>query len=331
MSQHNGGFLDKVDHFIHHVLKLPLAFTHRHLLSIIGAIILVVGTVAYAAGFEQGITYNAQYFAAKYNHTTAVDHHRQAPVAITMVGVLPVSAFVNTAIYPSVQNQGSTGSCQAFSAAMQLSFLYRRIHRGSFLRFSPRYLYDEYLRGKSDSGSYLEGDVAKIAADGVPKYKAFPFGPNSLNLPDYGTEWPIPGYAIAAAQQYKFPVTVQTIAEDPGGGQGVIDAIKQAIVQNYAVNIDFEVFPGYDQATQTGGIIENPTPGQVSRGGHANTIIGFSDSIRYSDGSVGGFRVRNQWSTAWGDHGDGWMSYSYVESHGWGLKVIHALGLSHRK
>lgn len=44
-------------------------------------------------------------------------------------------------------------------------------------------------------------------------------------------------------------------------------------------------------------------------GGHAYRIVGMNDFIKCPDGTVGGFRCKNNWSKAWGDQGRFWISY----------------------
>ncbi len=86
-----------------------------------------------------------------------------------------------------------------------------------------------------------------------------------------------------------------------------IQQIKESLVTDgpvqFGIQLD-EVF----MSVGSDGMIAAPTGKTV--GGHAMAIYGYDDNV-----AGGSFRVRNSWSTSWGDGGWCWVPYSHFEHY----------------
>lgn len=88
-------------------------------------------------------------------------------------------------------------------------------------------------------------------------------------------------------------------------------AIKACLAQGYPVVMGMNVYNQMesDQAAQTG-IVSCPRQGEQPLGGHAVTIVGYTDTKSWKGG--GYLIVRNSWGTSWGLQGYFKIAYAYV-------------------
>ena len=77
------------------------------------------------------------------------------------------------------------------------------------------------------------------------------------------------------------------------------------IAQHGPIIVGLNVDHTWDNATATGGKIDNFQPNTV-RGGHCVACVGYT--------ADGRFIVRNSWNTTWGDHGFGYVSEAYINA-----------------
>lgn len=282
---------------------------HVIIIAIIAAIVL------FAAGAFAGSRYTAAYFAQHYRATQPIAAVG-APLRVT-APALAGSGSIRMNTYPGVGNQDGTGSCAAYATAWALSYEYRIAHPGSWLRFSPRCMYDHYsdtYNGGSDGGSWPDQDAEQIPSLGIAKFKQVP-------NPPYGVDNPEP--AACYNTSYRFPVSFATLDQQAGGGVGLVTLIKEQILAGSPVLVGLPVYPEYDNATATGGLVTSPKPGESSRGGHENVIIAYNDLLRFPDGTTGGVEVQNQWTRQWGVQGRAWLSYDFVGRYVFGVEVPH--------
>ena len=60
------------------------------------------------------------------------------------------------------------------------------------------------------------------------------------------------------------------------------------------------------------GMLCRPTAKEKLQGGHASALVGYDDTKKMPDGSVGAFILKNSWSPAWGLQGYCYISYNYI-------------------
>lgn len=279
------------------------------------AIILAVAVTLAGAGVETGTIGGAgggpNQFQQTYHHSLQVFQippPRETP-NLPRVIVVSMAATINLSRYPSVGDQGPVGSCAAWVAAWLASFEYRLTHPKSWLRFSPKWMY-EWFGGGKDEGSYVSGDVKTFPTQGVPRLKQYPFPPWALSGPD-ANKLDAYGKHTLAADAAPFRQPVQVLYG--GTGSALVQFIREQIYLGHPVGIAIPVYQSFETATQT---VDLP---DLSReyvlGGHEIGGIAYDDNYRFPSGNVGGVRIRNQWSKAWCDSGDCWISYAFLAQY----------------
>jgi hypothetical protein len=202
---------------------------------------------------------------------------------------------------PPVGNQGGQGSCTAWATAYY--------HKGyqewaehawsmadSSHLFSPSFVYNQ-INGGGDNGSWF-GDAFQLLCD---------MGTSSLLVTPYNDgdciSWPKEA-AYDSAMPYRCE---EWYWFDLNSSLG-IEGVKQCLNDGNNVVIGLLVYANYDNiSSYNNTFCVSELSGSI-RGGHANCIVGYDDSLMTSDGP-GAFRVVNSWGTSWGDNGYYWMSY----------------------
>jgi hypothetical protein len=134
---------------------------------------------------------------------------------------------------------------------------------------------------------------------------------------------------LADAAKHKNVASYNIFQGYGNGGYAQRNTVKNEIYGNGSsshtlVGIAIPVYPEWDyaQANDTY-VVDRPTHGERSRGGHMVTIIGYDDNKSYN-GYVGAFKVINQWGTSWGNAGYTWISYDFfqnVASEAWYMET----------
>lgn len=178
---------------------------------------------------------------------------------------------------PPVRNQGSRGTCAAFTAAAIKEYQ-ERVDTGFDGWMSPEFVY--YHRENRPGAGMYGRDVMKILQ-------------NKGIVPDYLYEYrsdekapaPMPDLlGIAAKYKIQHYARVNTIGE-----------LKQALMQNGPCYISFPVYENRPEFWR-------PAPGEESSGGHAVCVVGWTAK---------GFILRNSWGNRW--NGDGHVIYPFDE------------------
>jgi C1A family cysteine protease len=238
----------------------------------------------------------------------ALDHQADAAT---------LSGPVVTLTSPAVRDQGQIGSCTGFAGTEAYEITYSYTHGAYPALMSPAFLYYEERVN-------IEG--YKITQDP---------GANMVNvgqaLEKYGitTEalMPYPNPAAPTTKAFKTAPTSAAIStalgyEASGAtllNQGDTAAVKNCLRNNVPVYFGFNVYDNtrtyqYFENLNTTSFTYNPltSTGALAKGvsllgGHANVIIGYSDTQK-------AFWVENSWSTSWGDKGYYWLPYSVFQS-----------------
>lgn len=189
-----------------------------------------------------------------------------------------------TGYYTSIKNQGSCGSCWAFSIVGSFEGSYKR-KTGSSPNWSEQYVLDCNPYGYSCSGGW--------------------FTAQNMNKSPYGARnescYPYVGYKKSCSSSCSYVARVSSWYY-VGSSSGVpsSSSIKQKIYDKGCVAAAVTA-DSYFQAYSSGCYTRNNT-GSVN---HAIILVGWDDS-RCSGGA---WRLKNSWGTGWGESGFMWIKY----------------------
>lgn len=212
--------------------------------------------------------------------------------------VLPTSADLSVSCTP-VKDQGQIGACTAFSACGAMELMMSK-YGGETTNFSERF---EYYTTRvnvmgwpasEDSGAYVRDSLAALNTYGVCLEATFPY-----DGVDYSTTPPDAAYTEAL--KYR---AIQYVRFDDTASADVLTQIKTSLANGFPVLCGFVCYENLWDAV--GGVIPEPSGAVI--GGHAVTLVGFSDEKQQ-------LKFRNSWGSSWGDgHGYGFLSYAYYLS-----------------
>lgn len=217
---------------------------------------------------------------------------------------LPASVDLRTANQPPIQNQGSLGSCVAWACVRAYRFTQRRT---GFPDFDGSELFTYYgareLGGfplNQDTGSYLRDGIKALAHNGNAEDATWPYVVSA-----FSQKPPPNAYATAATHQATRYLAV------PNSEM----AVKGVLANGYPVVFGIPIYANFPQGN---GVPVIPDPvGQVI-GGHAMTVVGYSDQVP-------GYLLANSWGESWGERGYAWMSYSYFNAQASDLWMIETV------
>lgn len=224
----------------------------------------------------------------------------QANAIAAPPAALPNSVDLRAAWW-DVGDQGPTGSCVGWASTDSVA----RYHfvtagrLGKKEKLSPRFTWmasketDENV-ARPETMIEEAGTSLKAAVDILRKYGA---APDAL-LPFQITTFMYIGnentfYATAATRRI---AAYFNLFKNFANWRAWLAAHGPILV---ALNVDAT----WDNATATGGKLDNFQPGTV-RGGHAVAVVGYTKDHR--------FILRNSWGTQWGDQGFAYASEPYI-------------------
>ena len=214
--------------------------------------------------------------------------HLQAPTEIP-------TEFVNPQI--PIYDQGNIGSCVGNTVCACFRFeAYQLLKDYSF---NPSRLFAYYnarlVQGwqNEDSGAYVRDGFKVLNKYGVAVENDWPYNTNDF------AKKPTPEVYTKA---------LNNLAVEYAAVPQTLDAIKRTLVSGAFVGFGFDVYSSFfGNWSNTTGDMPIPKKGERLEGGHAVTIVGYSDAKQ-------SFYVQNSWGTAWGKNGYFWMPYSYALS-----------------
>jgi C1A family cysteine protease len=212
--------------------------------------------------------------------------------------------------FSPIEDQGSLGSCTANAAVGLLEYFERRA-TGRYVDASRLFVYKterDLLGWTGDTGAYLRTAMEALVLFGAPPERYWPYdgGPPAANT-HYDVEPPAFCYAFGANYQ-----AVKYFRLDPNAtpaGQ-VLANIKRFAGAGFPSMFGFPVFSEYDHPLP-GGLVAFPAAGSTYRGGHANVVAGYDDTLMIGK-DKGALLIRNSWGPGWANGGYAWMSYRYV-------------------
>jgi C1A family cysteine protease/fibronectin type 3 domain-containing protein len=202
---------------------------------------------------------------------------------------------------PPVGNQGMQGSCVAWSTGYANKSYHEFIERRDSqswkytsnnspnpkVLFSPAYIYNQ-INGGRDNGSSIYDAMSLLVSKGALTLDQMPYDINNF------TRQPTPDQ-FQMASKYKAKEFQKVRYNDPS-------EIKSQLAQNRPVVVGILVDQGFNELR--GKTIYKEQRGQ-SFGGHAITIVGYSDTTN-------SFKFQNSWGTEWGDNGFGYIDYRFL-------------------
>ena len=212
----------------------------------------------------------------------------------------------------AVRNQGSRGTCVAFSAVALREFL---DSAGS--RFSEQFLYwaCKELDGRPHSGTSLHTAMGAMSQYGCCLFASWPY--NDLPDPANEAQGPPPDAALAEARGHRMvdcrPVEPNLVRHHQRVLAGSAGAEPMPVVAGFLVFDSWFMSP----AVHRTGKITLPLPGEEPVGGHAVCLVGYQDDPSVPGG--GYFIARNSWGVGWAPDspesaGHAMIPYAYIES-----------------
>ncbi|WP_026882016.1 C1 family peptidase [Clostridium akagii] len=212
---------------------------------------------------------------------------------------LPASVDLSSFL-PSVQNQGSLGSCVAFATTYAKSYEENAKNNWWGVAtnnhiFSQSYMYSQiHADNSADGGGCSFSDAFNLLDNqGCATLSDMPYNGN-----EYAYTTKPTSVQIADAANYKSTSWTQL-------QNGNYTQIKQLLADGYPVVIGINVYPDFDNLSPSNPIYDNASG--KSRGGHGLCVVGYDDQKQ-------AVKIINSWGTGWGINGYGWISYNLIKS-----------------
>lgn len=196
-----------------------------------------------------------------------------------------------------IYDQGAIGSCVSNSACA--CFKYEVAQLTDKFEFEPSRLFEYYNARKlqgwegEDSGAYIRDGFKALNKWGLAKESVWPYKDTLQALIKEPTANVYEDGLKALAVKY---------AAVPQNEQ----RIKETLISGAAVSFGFNVYDSFFGSwANASGIMPIPKKNEGLQGGHAVTIVGWSDSKKC-------FLIQNSWGTSWGSNGKFWMPYSFL-------------------
>ncbi|MBN1524557.1 MAG: hypothetical protein JW904_08745 [Spirochaetales bacterium] len=190
-------------------------------------------------------------------------------------------------LFPTPGNQGTIGSCTAWTTAYACKTYQENIERewGANTNkhiFSPSYIYNQINNGQ-DAGAPLEYALMLVIEDGCATLDTMPYTLNYREKPNT--------MAVREAQDYKAKSFARVDPKD-------LSAVKKMLSRGMPVLIGMMVYENFQ--FYSGGVYDKVS-GQLL-GGHAMCVVGYDESKK-------AFKIINSWSTSWGEQGYAWVGF----------------------
>jgi len=225
----------------------------------------------------------------------------------------PLASVVDLTVnptFPKVGNQQWQGSCAAWAATYYGYGYIEATDNGwtdakngaSNHLMSAAWTYNK-VNGGSDSGSWMSENMEIIKDWGGVTLSTMPYNPSDpVNWGDMAAFREAPLHRASEVRGIGYL------------GQTTVDTVKALLSSGTPVTFAFDAGQ-YDPAFADGNYIMTSKEYSSFRLNHAQTIVGYDDSIQ-DDGEKGAFRVVNSWGAGWGDGGFYWLTYDAFKEMG---------------
>lgn len=258
------------------------------------------------------------------------DKQGDKDIAVTGANTLPKSVDNSLSPYfPAITNQGSLGSCVAFSC-VYYQFTYemnraRGVATTTDNTFSPKWAYNILSRG-TDTGINFERVYNLLNQHGCPFNKSFPYDGKDF------VSWSTDERVWREAIRYRLDTyqVFEGIGKDSkeitSNDDADLLAIKTAIANGDVLSCaTFMSSWQYKKLKTNEAVPENSKfPNEQylrtmngTSGDHRITIVGYNDDIwcdindngAVDDGEMGALKIANSWGTSYGNKGFSWVAY----------------------
>ncbi|MHA1673060.1 MAG: C1 family peptidase [Promethearchaeota archaeon] len=206
--------------------------------------------------------------------------------------------------FPATGNQGNQGSCAAWAVGY---YAYGYMEAKDNLwpasegdpahLMSPAWIYNKINMGE-DAGSYLH-EAGMILEDyGGATLASMPYDPSDYT--DWGNE--------TAWREAPLHRSAELSYVDSTNINETIEIIKVLISEGTPIVFGIDAYQYPDGEDMNVDFILSSVDYNSDILNHANTIVGFNDSIT-KDGDIGAFRVVNSWGVTFGEGGYYWITY----------------------
>ena len=230
-------------------------------------------------------------------------------VSLPPGGELPAAVDHSTESYfPIVDSQGSQGSCAAWATSYYTNG-YLQAKDNDFTEawngsnkshlMSPAWVYNKINYGY-DSGSNWYRNHALMSSVGNADWETMPY--NDHDLYGWGDE-----DAWRTAPRYRLQATYDLASTDE------TMVIKSWLAEGYVLPMAFDAYQYYHLSDDD---IISSAEYSSNAANHANTIVGYNDSIT-ADGDAGAFLIVNSWGKTWSGNGYWWMTYDALKELYW--------------
>jgi hypothetical protein len=211
---------------------------------------------------------------------------------------------------PPVGDQDGVGSCMSWATGYYYRYWLRNHALGETSTFAPMYLYSQISKGV-DNGSTFPQNFNIMQSQGIDHEADYSQGDY-----DYTTQ-PTPAEVTAAAP---YKVTSDTLLFS-GASSANQSAVEASLAAGKPVVLAIPVYPNFEAASPTQPLVDVPSPGMTSGGGHAVFVP------RYDSAGVW---IENSWGTSWGQGGWAELSWAFVDQYAWeGWNMSAETGVSY--
>lgn len=194
-----------------------------------------------------------------------------------------------------IYDQEDLGSCTSNSGCACYRFESAQVV-GNF-DFNPSRLFLYYntrvLEGSvnEDAGAYIRDVFKALNKWGLAKESFFPY-----HTQDFAKK---PTDAAYSDGLNNLVISYAAVQQSES-------VIKQTLLSGAAISFGFTVYSSFmGNWHSSTGVMPIPKKSEQILGGHAVTIIGWSDAKK-------AFLIQNSWGTSWGQSGKFWMPYSFL-------------------
>lgn len=218
---------------------------------------------------------------------------------------------------PTPQNQGSQGSCVAWSSAFAAHTILEATKTGKQpdqVAFSPSFMYNQ-IGLEGCQGSYIIRAMEFMTQRGGVPYNDFPYTDQDCSnqpgnqLMQEATQFRMRGFNRLSQGDRNDKIDLRAIKENLSQGAPVV--IGMMVGQSF-----MQPMMGQDLWTPADG-----DKSMMGFGGHAMCVVGYDDK-KYG----GAFLIMNSWGKEWGNNGFGWVRYGdfqYYVREAYGVSPMH--------
>jgi hypothetical protein len=221
---------------------------------------------------------------------------RVKTLGIAAAEVLPTTVDL-TAKTLTPGNQGSVGSCVAWSTGYTLAGYYANAQSQFGAPFAPMYLYSQiHLSSSADGGgAYTSSAWNVLASQGIAEKTVYTQG--DFNF----TSMPTTAQKTNAAL-HKMSSASYLFSGDNQGAAGIA-ALKGALASGNPVELGIPVYNSFFSLNSTNSVMTAAKATGSMLGGHAIVAVGYNTT---------GLVIENSWGTSWGAAGYATLAWDFV-------------------